>query len=60
MGTTPKSKRYRAVAHDTGGPELANTQSFINDLCRLIGVAPPNGSRTDDIAGNRGGSSHEF
>ena len=42
MGTTPKSKRYRAVEHDTGGLELANTQSFIKGLCRLIGVAPPN------------------
>ena len=38
------------IAHwrDTGGSELANTQSFINDLCRLIGVVPPDGSRTDD------------
>ena len=38
------------IAHwrDTGGSELANTQSFINGLCALIGVAPPNGSRTDD------------
>ncbi len=33
---------------DTGGSELANTQSFINGLCRLIGVEPPHGSRTDD------------
>lgn len=38
------------IAHwrDTGGSELANTQSFINGLCALIGVAPPHGSRTDD------------
>jgi hypothetical protein len=38
------------IAHwrDTGGSELANTQSFINGLCALIGVAPPDGSRTDD------------
>ena len=28
--------------------ELANTQSFVNDLCALIGVDPPKGSRTDD------------
>ena len=32
----------------TGGSELANTQSFINGLCALIGVEPPHGSRTDD------------
>ena len=33
---------------ETGGSELANTQSFINGLCALVGVAAPNGSRTDD------------
>lgn len=33
---------------DTGGSELANTQSFINGLCALIGVPAPDGSRTDD------------
>lgn len=32
----------------TGGSELANTQSFINGLCALLGVDPPKGSRTDD------------
>ena len=32
----------------TGGSELANTQSFVNGLCGLIGVDPPKGSRTDD------------
>lgn len=32
----------------TGGSELANTQSFVNGLCALIGINPPNGSRTDD------------
>ena len=32
----------------TGGSELANTQSFVNELCSLIGVAPPRGSRVDD------------
>ena len=38
------------IAHwcETGGSELANTQSFINGLCGLIGVPAPNGSRTDD------------
>lgn len=33
----------------TGGSELANTQSFINGLCQLIGVDPPAGSRADDV-----------
>ena len=38
------------IAHwrETGGSELANTQSFINGLCALIGVVAPHGSRTDD------------
>ncbi|OYY89140.1 MAG: SAM-dependent methyltransferase [Sphingomonas sp. 28-66-16] len=39
---------FIAQWRDTGGSELANTQSFINGLCTLIGVAPPQGSRTDD------------
>ncbi|WP_353199962.1 DNA methyltransferase [Sandarakinorhabdus sp.] len=33
---------------DTGGSELANTQSFINGLTQLIGVPAPAGSRADD------------
>jgi hypothetical protein len=33
---------------DTGGSELANTQSLINGLCLLLGMAAPAGSRTDD------------
>lgn len=32
----------------TGGSELANTQSFVNGLCALIGVEAPKGSREDD------------
>lgn len=32
----------------TGGSELANTQSFVNGLCSILGVAPPLGSKTDD------------
>ena len=32
----------------TGGSELANTHSFVNGLCALIGIDPPKGSRTDD------------
>lgn len=33
---------------DTGGSELANTQSFINGLCYLLGVDAPDGSKVDD------------
>lgn len=32
----------------TGGSELANTQSFVNGLCALLGVPAPHGSQTDD------------
>lgn len=31
----------------TGGSEIANTQSFINELCGLLGVAPPEGSKSN-------------
>src|SRR6187402_1055569 len=48
MGETSDVEQFIAKWRDTGGSELANTQSFINGLCRLIGVEPPRGSRTDD------------
>ena len=48
MGETFDVEQFIAQWRDTGGSELANTQSFINGLCRLIGVEPPRGSRTDD------------
>ena len=48
MGETFNAEQFIAEWRDTGGSELANTQSFINGLCRLIGVEPPRGSRTDD------------
>jgi hypothetical protein len=32
----------------TGGSELANTQSFINGLCAILGAELPHGSRADD------------
>ena len=32
----------------TGGSELANTQSFVNGLCALLGVDAPKGSQTND------------
>jgi len=41
-------EKFIADWRDTGGSELANTQSFINGLCRLLGVDEPTGSRTDD------------
>ena len=48
MGETADAAAFIAHWRGTGGSELANTQSFINGLCRLIGVEPPRGSRTDD------------
>ena len=48
MGENTDVGQFIAHWRDTGGSELANTQSFINGLCRLIGVEPPHGSRTDD------------
>lgn len=41
-------ERFIADWRDTGGSELANTQSFINGLCHLLGLDAPAGSRTDD------------
>ena len=40
--------KFIAAWRDTGGSELANTQSFINGLCQLLGVDAPAGSRTND------------
>ena len=48
MGEAFEVEQFIAQWRDTGGSELANTQSFINGLCALIGAAPPQGSRTDD------------
>lgn len=41
--------KFIAAWRDTGGSELANTQSFINGLCQILGVDAPAGSRTDDV-----------
>ena len=41
-------ERFIEAWRDTGGSELANTQSFINGLCGILGLEPPLGSRTDD------------
>ena len=42
-------EKFIADWRGTGGSELANTQSFINGLCHLLGVDAPAGSRTDDV-----------
>ena len=42
-------EKFIADWRDTGGSELANTQSFIKGLCQLLGVDAPAGSRTDDV-----------
>lgn len=41
-------EKFIAAWRDTGGSELANTQSFINGLCQLLGVDAPDGSKVDD------------
>ncbi|MEX6724744.1 class I SAM-dependent DNA methyltransferase [Parapedomonas caeni] len=48
MGAADDIEQFIADWRDTGGSELANTQSFINGLCRLLGVEPPAGSRVND------------
>src|SRR5688500_13079577 len=48
MGDESAVEAFVGHWRHTGGSELANTQSFINGLCALIGVAPPDGSRADD------------
>ncbi len=47
---TDEVEEFIAAWRDTGGSELANTQSFVNGLCHLIGVPAPDGSRPDDAA----------
>lgn len=39
---------FIAVWRDTGGSELANTQSFINGPCHILGIDAIAGSRADD------------
>jgi hypothetical protein len=52
MADTSNIEQFIAQWRDTGGSELANTQSFINGLCQLISVQPPHGSRTNDTKNN--------
>ena len=39
---------FIAEWRETGGSELANTQSFIHGLTSLLGVDPPRGAKADD------------
>jgi hypothetical protein len=39
---------FISIWRETGGSELANTQSFVNGLCAILVVSPPRGSRTED------------
>ena len=48
MGDQSDVESFISRWRDTGGSELANTQSFLNELCSLVGVAPPDGSHSDD------------
>ena len=48
MGQDREIDAFIAGWAQTGGSELANTQSFVAGLCALIGVEAPRGSRTDD------------
>jgi hypothetical protein len=41
---------FIAAWRNTGGSELANTQSFVNGLCGVLGASAPKGSRTDDAS----------
>ncbi len=50
MGTSIDVDGFIEHWKHTGGSELANTQSFINGLCHLIGVEAPHGSRVDDTS----------
>lgn len=51
MGHPDEITAFIAHWRGTGGSELANTQSFVNGLCALIGVPQPHGSKAND-AGN--------
>lgn len=41
MTEAAEIEKFIAAWRDTGGSELANTQSFINGLCHLIGLDAP-------------------
>jgi len=45
MGSGPDIEDFIARWKETGGSEIANTQSFINELCALLDVPAPGGSK---------------
>ena len=45
MRAPAEIEKFIADWRDTGGSELANTQSFINGLCRILGTDAPTASR---------------
>jgi hypothetical protein len=47
VGTDAIIDAFIAHWRETGGDELANSQSFINGLCDIIGVERPHGSKAD-------------
>ncbi len=47
MGTQPSIEDFIAKWRETGGSEIANTQSFINELCALLDVPVPEGSKSN-------------
>ena len=49
LGMMLKSNALLRIGPARGGLELANTQSFINGLCRLIGVELLRGSRPERL-----------
>lgn len=48
ISTPAQIDQFIANWRDTGGSELANTQSFINGLTQLLGVDAPAGSKVND------------
>ncbi|KKN62822.1 hypothetical protein LCGC14_0508290, partial [marine sediment metagenome] len=45
---TAEIDRFIARWAETGGAEMANAQSFINELCDLLGVPRPDGARPNE------------
>ena len=45
---TAEIDRFIARWAETGGAEMANAQSFINELCDLLGVPKPDGARPNE------------
>lgn len=52
MGTSDTIEAFIAHWRATGGDELANSQSFINGLCDIVGFERPHGSKADIALNN--------